>query len=256
VTEPSSIDALLERMGTLLLPMVETRDERRHFLAVYMRTTANVKEELEQPKLGGFVDRDWTERWDVAFAGLYLDAIERWNEDGSAPGPWQVAFEAASSKPRLPPLRHLLLGMNAHINYDLPQSLLAVIDDSEFDDPELVARRSTDHLHIDEILANRVPEEDQLLRQSEQPGDRTTLDRILTPLNHAATRRFLAEARSKVWRNARILSTARREGPSALKARLDELGTSCAERVADLRRPGQVILRLRRRGFGVLLDGA
>jgi hypothetical protein len=256
VTEPSPIDALLERMGTLLLPLVETRDERRHFLAVYMRTTANVKEELEQPKLGGFVDPGWTERWDVAFAGLYLDAIERWNEDGSAPGPWQIAFEAATSKPRLPPLRHLLLGMNAHINYDLPQSLLAVIDDAEFDDHDLVARRSADHLHIDEILANRVPEEDLLLRQSEQPGDRITLDRVLTPLNRGATKRFLTEARAKVWRNAHVLSAARRGGPSALKTRLDELGIRCADRVADLRRPGQVILRLRRHGFGVLLDGA
>jgi Family of unknown function (DUF5995) len=256
VTEPSSIDTLLERMGSLLLPMVETRDERRHFLAVYMRTTATVREELEQPSLGGFVDPAWTERWDVAFAGLYLDAIERWNEDGSAPGPWQVAFEAASTKPRVPPLRHLLLGMNAHINYDLPQSLLAVIDDDEFGDPDLVARRSADHLHIDEILANRVPEEDKLLRQSEQPGDRTTLDRMLTPLNRAATKRFLAEARAKVWRNAQVMNTARREGPSALKSRLDELGVRCAERVADLRRPGQVILRLRGHGFGVLLEGA
>jgi hypothetical protein len=254
--EPSSIDALLERMGSLLLPMVETRDERRHFLAVYMRTTAAVKVELEQPKLGGFVDPAWTERWDVAFADLYLDAIERWNEDGSAPGPWQVAFEAASSKPRLPPLRHLLLGMNAHINYDLPQSLLAVIDDAGFHDPALVARRSADHRHIDEILADRVPEEDTFLRQSEQPGDRTTLDRMLTPLNRAATKRFLAEARAKVWRNAGVLNAARREGPSPLKARLDELGIRCAERLTDLRRPGQVIIRLRRRGFGVLLDGA
>ncbi len=256
MTDPSSIDTLLERMGTLLLPMVETRDERRHFLAVYMRTTACVKEELERPKLGGFVDPAWAERWDVAFARLYLDALERWNEDGSAPGPWQVAFEAASSTPRLPPLRHLLLGMNAHINYDLPQSLLAVIDDAEFDDPGVVARRSADHRHIDEILAYRVPEEDRLLRRYEQPGDRTVLDRMLRPLNRAAARRFLEEARAKVWRNARLLSAARRDGPQALKGRLDELGEQSAQRVADLRRPGQVLARLRRRGFGVLLDGA
>jgi hypothetical protein len=34
---------------------------------------------------------------------------------------------------------------------------------------------------------------------------------------------------------------------------LEELS---AERVADLRRPGQVILRLSKDGFGVLLEGA
>ena len=35
-----------------------------------------------------------------------------------------------------------------------------------------------------------------------------------------------------------------------------ELGHRSADRVADLRRPGQVILRLARDGFGVLLEGA
>ena len=39
----------------------------------------------------------------------------------------------------MPPIRHLLLGMNAHINYDLPQALLEVITDQEFDDRELIA---------------------------------------------------------------------------------------------------------------------
>jgi Family of unknown function (DUF5995) len=112
----SSIDGLLVRMDALLAPMVASNDERRHFLAVYARTTAAVRDELAHPSLGGFVDPAWTERWDLAFAELYLEALERWNKDGTAPGPWQVAFALAGSEPRVPPIRHLLLGMNAHIN--------------------------------------------------------------------------------------------------------------------------------------------
>ncbi len=251
-----SIDGLLEGMGELLAPMLAAGDERRYFLAVYMRTTAAVKDELEHPTLGGFEDPAWTERWDVAFADLYLEALTRWNEDGSAPGPWQIAFEAGRSGPRLPPIRHLLLGMNAHINYDLPQALLSVISDQEFGDRELLARRGRDHEHIDRILTDRVPEEDRLLRASEEPGDRTLLDRALNPANRAGTKRFLKEARAKVWRNARALSAARAEGPAALKARLDELAQLSADKVADLRRPGQVILRLSAKGFGVSLKGA
>ena len=53
------------------------------------------------------------------------------------PGPWRQSFSAAD----LPPLRHVLLGINAHINFDLPQALLALITDDEFDDPALIARR-------------------------------------------------------------------------------------------------------------------
>ncbi len=247
------IDELLARMESLHAPMADAADERRYFLATYMRTTRAVKQEIER---GGFVDGRWTEAWDVAFANLYLDALETWNATGTAPGPWRIAFAAATESARVPPIRHLLLGMNAHINFDLPQALLAVITDEEFDDPALVARRSADHRHIDDILAMRVPFEDRALQAVELPGDRTLLDRVLTPFNRAGTKRFLKEARAKVWRNARALSAGRRRGPDELAARVQELGELSAARVAHLRRPGQVILRLARDGFGVLLPGA
>jgi hypothetical protein len=249
----SPINDLLARMQSLLDPMVASGDERQHFLAVYRRTTIAVRDDLER---GGFVDPSWTERWDIVFADLYLDALREWNETGDAPGPWSIAFGSATQTPRVPPIRHLLLGMNAHINYDLPQALLSVITDEQFDDPALVARRARDHEHIDAILASRVPLEDLELRKVELPGDRTLLDHLLTPFNRAGTKRFLKEARGKVWRNAQALSAARREGPQALAARLRELGQLSADRVADLRRPGQVILRLARDGFGVLLEDA
>jgi hypothetical protein len=178
------------------------------------------------------------------------------NADRPVPGPWRVAFEAANAAPRVPPIRHLLLGMNAHINYDLPQALIQVITDQEFDDPALVARRSRDREHIDAILSSRVAAEDGELKKVEQPGDRTLLDHALTPFNRAGSRRFLKEARGKVWRNAQALSLARRRSLAELSERLRELEELSAARVADLRRPGQVLLRLTRDGFGVLLRGA
>jgi hypothetical protein len=146
--------------------------------------------------------------------------------------------------------------MNAHVNYDLPQALIQVITDQEFDDPVLVARRARDHERIDGILAGRVAAEDAELKKVERPGDRTLLDHLLTPFNRAGSKRFLKEARGKVWRNARTLSLARRRSLDELGARLRELEELSAERVADLRRPGQVILRLSKDGFGVLLEGA
>jgi hypothetical protein len=247
------IDDLLFRMDALLQPMRRSDDERQHFHATYMRTTIAVKHEIER---GAFVDDVWTERWDIAFADLYLVALDEWNANGSAPGPWRIAFQAANATPRVPPLRHLLLGMNAHINYDLPQALLQVITDQEFDDPALVERRSRDHERIDTILSSRVAAEDGELKKAERPGDRTLLDHLLTPFNRAGSKRFLKEARGKVWRNAQALSLARRQSLDQLGGRLRELEALSAERVADLRRPGQVLLRLTRDGFGVLLPGA
>jgi Family of unknown function (DUF5995) len=246
----SDIEALIGRMRGLLQPLEARGDGRRFFLATYLRTTLAVAERIER---GEFDDPPWVERWDVAFANLYLDALEAWESSGRTPDPWTVAFTAARDQ-RLPPLRHLLLGMNAHINYDLPQALLEVISDDQFDDPECVRRRRADHERIDQILAGRVAAEDAELARVEQPDQRSLLDRLLVPFNQAGTRRFLAEARRKVWRNAVLLSQARRDGAPRLQARLDELEALCAQRVSDLRAPGQVILRLTRKGFGVELS--
>jgi hypothetical protein len=155
----ADIDGLIARMEALLVQLRERGDGNRHFLATYLRTTRAVRDELAA---GGFLDRAWVERWDVAFADLYLDVLEVERAGRRPPEPWAVAFGAAREQ-RLPPLRHVLLGMNAHINFDLAQSLLAVITDQELDDPELVARRAADHRHIDDVLVARVAAEDARL---------------------------------------------------------------------------------------------
>jgi hypothetical protein len=84
----------------------------------------------------------------------------------------------------------------------------------------------------------------------------TRLDRLLRPANRAASRRFLAEARAKVWRNARALDRARRAGAAQYASVLAELERRCAARVLDLTAPGPVLLTLARRGFGVLVPHA
>jgi hypothetical protein len=245
----SNLTQLLDRMAEMEADLVRRDDARRFFHATYRRTTMAVAEEIGR---GGFEDDDWLERWDVRFADLYLEAFDAYEATGRAPGPWQVAFDRAVER-AAPPLRLVLLGMNAHINYDLPQALVAVISPEEFDDPEVLARRGRDHRHIDEVLASRVRAEDKELARSEPPGSRTWVDRLLVPLNTLGTKRFLRESRRKVWHNTRLLDGARRRGPDVYAARLAELGELSAERVVDLGLPGQVVLRLARRGFGVEL---
>ena len=240
-----SIDALIHRMEAMRSGLTDTQ---LLFHDTYLRTTRSVQAELNG---GGFRDPDWVERWDVEFADLYLDAMTAHRDGGMVPAPWRVAFAAADG-PRLPPLRHVLLGMNAHINYDLPQALLAVITDHEFDDPAVLRRREADHLHIDEILAARVSDESDAIKALELPGERTWLDRLLEPFNRVATRRFLREARDKVLANAHTLAAARQSG--GLTERLAELERLSEDRITDLVKPGQVLLNLALRGFGVRLD--
>jgi Family of unknown function (DUF5995) len=86
--------------------------------------------------------------------------------------------------------------------------------------------------------------------------ERSRTDRLLQPLNRLATKRFLRESRAKVWANTRLLDAARRTGPDAYATRLAELERLAAARVADLMAPGQVVLKLAVKGFGVRLPDA
>jgi Family of unknown function (DUF5995) len=241
------IEELIGRMAALLESLQATGDQRQYFHATYQRTTIAVAEELRR---GGFTDAEWVERWDVAFADLYLDALQAALAGRRPARPWDIAFNAPAG---LPPLRHVLLGMNAHINYDLPQALLAVITDEQFDDAALLARRESDHRAIDDVLASRVAAEDNELARISGPG--SLLDRLLRPFNRLGTQRFLREAREKVWANAVVLSRARRQGPDTYAAVLEQLEELSASKVTALQAPGQVLLKLATAGFGVQLTG-
>ncbi|MFB9185992.1 DUF5995 family protein [Dactylosporangium sucinum] len=237
-----SVARIVRRMEHSL-GRLDAGDARRFFHETYLRTTLAVAAEIDR---GGFADGPWLERWDVVFAELYLDAFDARLAGAPVPGPWRVAFDTARDRPGLPPLRHVLLGMNAHINYDLPQSLVAVISSAEFDDPAALRRREADHRHVDAVLLNRVGAEDVQMRSVSTVRRR---DRLLGPLNRAATKRVLREARAKVWRNAAVLDRARRDGTTeAVLGRLDQ---ACTAKLMELTAPGQVMLRLARRGFGV-----
>src|SRR5260370_5934240 len=158
------IEDLIARMAALLESLQDSGDRRRYFQGTYQGPPMGVAEEL---KRGGFVDPEWVERWDVAFAALYLDALQAALAGREPTRPWAIAFAAPAG---LPALRHVLLGMNAHINFDLPQALLAVITDEQFDDPALLERREADHKAIHTALAPPGAAHDAALTPTPRPG--------------------------------------------------------------------------------------
>jgi hypothetical protein len=242
---PATIAELQDAMKERLAALGPEHAAAREFLSTYLRTTAAVAAGIDS---GTFEDPAWVERWDLVFAGLYLTALDAYLSQGGRPSrPWRLAFNAA---PGLPPLLNVLLGVNAHINYDLPQALLAVITDAEFGDPSRLARRRRDHDRIDEILSGRVAAEDVEISAR---SVRSVVDRAMRPVNRWAARRFLKEAREKVWANTVQLWRAKSADATAYPARLAELELLSAAKISDLLRPGNVLLRLAVAGFGISL---
>jgi hypothetical protein len=243
--QPGPVAEVVAQMQQRLDALPPGLVHRRHFLGTYLRTTQAVGDAIAT---GRFEDPAWVERWDVVFAELFIQAHDA-DRDGRAadvPRPWRLAFDTPADQP---PLRHVLVGINAHVNYDLPQALLAVISDDDFTAPGVLDRRRRDHEQIDGVLSSRVEAEDAELAS----GGRALVDKVLAPLNRLGSKRFLRESRQKVWHNAIELQQARLAGPAAYDARLAELEVLSAARIADLLAPGQVLLKLAIAGFGVTL---
>jgi len=86
-----------------------------YFAALYHHVATSFKQAIAR---GEFKDPDRIERLDVVFFDRYLAAVDEHWKDKTPSGPWRATFNAAEDD-RLIVLQHLLLGMNAHINFDL-----------------------------------------------------------------------------------------------------------------------------------------
>jgi hypothetical protein len=101
-------------MDHLLDRQLDQNDPRGYFTCVYRAVTVRI---LEGIAAGEFVDATRMERFDVLFAGYFLDACRDHAAGRPVSASWQVALDAPS-RWRVA-LQHLLAGMNAHINLDL-----------------------------------------------------------------------------------------------------------------------------------------
>lgn len=110
-----TIDEVISQL-THIMDLSRTRGScDGYFAALYRRVTAEVRDRISG---GWFDDGPRMERFDVIFANRYLEAWSQ-REAGAAGGAaWTAAFRAERAFWPVV-LQHLLLGMNAHINFDL-----------------------------------------------------------------------------------------------------------------------------------------
>lgn len=125
-----SLTDVITKLALLEQAFRETHDRRAVFATAYV-----VSQEALQHGLASQVFRDsqWIERHAVAFANLYRTSLlcyERGIADSHIAPAWRTAFDAAAQAQH-PVIVDLLLGINAHVNHDLPLSLLDMPIDPE-----------------------------------------------------------------------------------------------------------------------------
>lgn len=111
----NTIDEVIRKLDLIIQDAETHNDPAGYFAALYRKVTIKVKEGIAK---GYFDDGPRMEQLDVLFAQRYLDAWKAYKLCDQMSCSWKKAFEQS---PRYWPivLQHLLVGMNAHINYDL-----------------------------------------------------------------------------------------------------------------------------------------
>jgi hypothetical protein len=111
-----TIHDVLEGLGEVVDDCVATGSRIGYFAGLYRQVTVGVARGIED---GVFDDGERMSRLDAAFANRYFEALHGWQSGGRPSRSWRAVFRAADeSRPVI--VQHLALGVNAHINLDLP----------------------------------------------------------------------------------------------------------------------------------------
>ena len=119
-TSPRSVGDVLAIMHTIDATCADG-DGLKWFNWLYLSVTQAVEVRVNA---GEFSDAAWMAALDVQFAGFYFSALEAFLSRESAPGCWQALFEQRTQT-AIARIQFAMAGINAHINHDLPQAVVA-----------------------------------------------------------------------------------------------------------------------------------
>ena len=116
---PQCVQSVAREMQKRLQPLSDSCDHNALFALLYLDVTNNIYTAVTTPgyfQVPGVISHE-----DALFASYYFSAYDNYTSGDLAdtPMPWQIAFNAAKTH-QTTGLGDLLLGMNAHINRDLP----------------------------------------------------------------------------------------------------------------------------------------
>lgn len=210
----------LAQMTTLFEQWQAAHDRRAIFLGCYRLMTRNMLDAIEA---GRFHDGEWVSRLLERFASYYFVALERFEQDGPGTPPvWKVAFDATRDED-VTTLQHLLLGVNAHINFDLVFSLYDLLRPEWASLTDLQREeRHADHQLVNHIIGETTDAvQDQVVERFSPWAD--YLDKLLGPLDEWLTSRLISHWREDVWDSAvRYLEVADADTRAELRRQIEQ----------------------------------
>lgn len=144
---PSSIDDVINRLDLIIQETLDTNNYLGIFAYVYRRTTAQIQKAIIEKR---FEDNERMEKFDVIFANRYIQAYENFKSQQPISKSWKTAFQVKDQPFTI--IQHLMMGMNAHINFDLGLAAAEISPGNKIDELE------NDFMLVNQILQEIISE--------------------------------------------------------------------------------------------------
>jgi hypothetical protein len=179
--------------------LLAAADRRAIFASVYTLTTLRMAESIDENE---YTNTDWMRSYQTEFANHYRKAINAYatQQRNQVPNAWLKAFDAAASGQTLI-IQDALLGMNAHINYDLAFAIEKVKLSPN------TTSRYLDHTRVNDVL-NEVSDEIVAALGSLYGSNYAAVDAGFGPADELFLGVGMATARQNAWNNAVLLKNS------------------------------------------------
>ena len=182
-----------------------TNDHRYLFLRCYATMTSRMLAGIDA---GRFQDGPWVARLLDRFAEYYFDALAAYEHRApGTPAIWQLAHDRSRGE-SLHVLQHIMLGINAHINYDLVLTLHEVLlPEWPTMDAAVRQRRMADHETVNAIIAETIDTvQDEIIEKHSPMMD--LVDKLMGRMDEWMLAELIRGWRKEVWHEAMAMLAA------------------------------------------------
>ena len=219
----SCVDATIREMSRRFAPLATSCDHNALFALLYLRVTQQYRQAVSNPTY--FSDNAFVNHEDAVFAKYYFRAIDNYGAGnyGGVPQAWMIALNSAAAR-SVSGEGDLLLGVNAHVQRDLPFVLAAI----GLVKPDGTSRKP-DHDLVNQILYAAYEPAITEAAQRFDPSVNFTLPAALQTPSYQTFFQAVEAWREIAWRNAERLVSAPDPASYALVAQsIEDYATSQA----------------------------
>lgn len=194
-------DSVLIKMGEYIEEWKSSQDCRHIFLNCYRLMSGNMMTAVQN---GEFHDSNWVNQLLHRFADYYFESLTCYDCGDQTPKVWHYAHKATLDN-TVGELQSLILGVNAHINYDLVLALNDLLRPEWKTLSETKQRqRYEDHCHVNHVIAETIDSVQDVILEPLNPS-LAWIDSLFGRIDEYLISNLITRWREEVWEKTQRL---------------------------------------------------